>query len=49
MKELCKEFVNHIAADNKPAALKTFNALIEKKIRQRIDQKKEALLSSRKI
>ena len=48
-KELSKAFLNSIIENNKPKALKKFSELVQNRIRERIDLKKEALLNSKSI
>ena len=46
---LCGKFVENIKADNKPQALDNLNKIIESKINRRIQEKKEAILASKKF
>ena len=47
MKQECKEFVEQLKANNKPQALEILNKIIDKKIDQRIQSKKAAILASK--
>lgn len=49
VKEICKEFVQCIKADNKPKAYSLFNNLIQQKIQERVQNRKNEILSSRKF
>lgn len=46
--DLCRQFVNDIANDNKPAALKSLTKCVDAKIQNRINQKKEMFLQQKK-
>jgi hypothetical protein len=48
-KDKIRDFVKNIEADNKPAALKNLTDIVESKIRNRINQKKQAILSTKKF
>lgn len=49
IKEICKEFVQCIKADNKPKAYSLFNDLVQQKIKERVQNRKNEILASRKI
>lgn len=48
-KQLCKQFVENLRLNNKPQALDNLNKIIESKLQNRIQSKKEAILASKKI
>ncbi len=47
-RELCKQFVQDLEADNKPAALKSLTKCVEAKIQKRIEAKKNAFMAEKK-
>lgn len=47
--ELCRKFVENMKQNNKPQAFSNLNAVIESKIAKRIQEKKEAILASKKF
>lgn len=49
IKEICKEFVQCIKDDNKPKAYSLFGNLVNQKIKDRIEERKQEILASRKI
>lgn len=48
-KKLCKEFVESIKADNKPQALNLFSKIINNKINDQIEEKKNLILKQYKF
>lgn len=47
--DLCRKFVENMKQNNKPQALSNLNTIIESKIAKRIQEKKEAILASKKF
>ena len=45
----CKDFAKDIKENNKPAALLKLDKIIQSKIQRRIQEKKEAILASKKF
>ena len=47
--KLCGKFIENIKADNKPAALENLSKVIESKIKNKIQEKKQNILASKKF